>query len=341
MATVAVPRSRRRFAQLRSSDALLAGVTLVGADRDQRLRPHARDRRLLLDGRGPLRRHLLARPHGHPGRAADGTARRRSTTCCCTSGWTSFGRSETAVHWLSLTAALLTIPAAMWAGWSLWGKRAGYIGAALCALLPFLTAYGEEARMYALMALLRAAHERLLPACLRPSPPRLHRRLRDRSGADALHAQLGDLLRRRRVPRARVPVADRPKGGARRAAARRRARVRRRRAALPAVGADAALPGRAHRRSVGEQAAARRPDPDRERRARRLRPRGRGAARGRLRARGGPGRPPRTRRPRAAVGRGRWPRSRSSRSRSAGASRRCRRRGPRATSPRSSARWCC
>ena len=40
-----------------------------------------------------------------------------------------FGRSETAVHWLSLTAALLTIPSAMWAGWSLWGKRAGYVGA--------------------------------------------------------------------------------------------------------------------------------------------------------------------------------------------------------------------
>src|SRR4029077_8297980 len=65
-----------------------------------------------------------------------------------------FGRGETAVHWLSLTAALLTIPASMWAAWSLWGRRAGYLGAVLCALIPFLTAYGEEARMYALMALL-------------------------------------------------------------------------------------------------------------------------------------------------------------------------------------------
>lgn len=63
------------------------------------------------------------------------------------------GRSETAVHWLSLTASLLCIPASMWAGWSLWGKRAGYLGAVLAALLPFLTAYGEEARMYAFMAL--------------------------------------------------------------------------------------------------------------------------------------------------------------------------------------------
>jgi hypothetical protein len=41
----------------------------------------------------------------------------------------------------------------MWAGWSLWGKRAGYLGAAICTLNPFLTAYGEEARMYSLMAL--------------------------------------------------------------------------------------------------------------------------------------------------------------------------------------------
>ncbi|MGB2711123.1 MAG: glycosyltransferase family 39 protein [Conexibacter sp.] len=63
------------------------------------------------------------------------------------------GRDETAVHWLSLIFSLLCIPGAMWAGWSLWGRRAGFVGAALCALNPFLTAYGEEARMYSLMAL--------------------------------------------------------------------------------------------------------------------------------------------------------------------------------------------
>ena len=65
----------------------------------------------------------------------------------------AFGRDETAVHWLSLLASTLAIPAAMWAGWGLWGRRAGLFGAAVCALLPFLTAYGEEARMYSLMAL--------------------------------------------------------------------------------------------------------------------------------------------------------------------------------------------
>src|ERR1700747_969578 len=31
----------------------------------------------------------------------------------------AFGASETATHWLSLTFGLLTIPAGMWAGWSL------------------------------------------------------------------------------------------------------------------------------------------------------------------------------------------------------------------------------
>jgi len=66
----------------------------------------------------------------------------------------AFGREETAVHWFSLLFSLLAIPGAMWAGWSLWGKRAGYIGAVLCAFNPFLTSYGEEARMYSLMALL-------------------------------------------------------------------------------------------------------------------------------------------------------------------------------------------
>jgi mannosyltransferase len=69
--------------------------------------------------------------------------------------WMSvFGASESATHALSLTFGLLCIPAGMWAGWSLFGRRAGLYMAVLCALSTFLTAYAMETRMYELMALL-------------------------------------------------------------------------------------------------------------------------------------------------------------------------------------------
>jgi mannosyltransferase len=65
-----------------------------------------------------------------------------------------FGSSEVATHALSLLFALLTIPAALWAGWTLFGRSAGWIAAALAALNPFLTIYAQETRMYALVILL-------------------------------------------------------------------------------------------------------------------------------------------------------------------------------------------
>jgi len=69
--------------------------------------------------------------------------------------WMSvFGSSESATHALSLTFGLLCIPAGMWAGWSLFGRRAGLYMAVLCAISTFLTAYAMETRMYELMALL-------------------------------------------------------------------------------------------------------------------------------------------------------------------------------------------
>src|SRR6201987_3772223 len=69
--------------------------------------------------------------------------------------WISiFGASESATHALSLVLGLLCIPAGMWAGWSLFGRRAGLYMAVLCALSTFLTAYAMETRMYELMALL-------------------------------------------------------------------------------------------------------------------------------------------------------------------------------------------
>ncbi|MGI8902860.1 MAG: glycosyltransferase family 39 protein [Solirubrobacteraceae bacterium] len=69
--------------------------------------------------------------------------------------WMSvFGSGEAATHALSLTFGLLTIPVGMWAGWSLFGRRAGYMAAVLFAFNAFLTQYAQETRMYELMGLL-------------------------------------------------------------------------------------------------------------------------------------------------------------------------------------------
>ena len=152
MATVAVPRSRR-FAQLRFSDALLAGATVIAL-----IAISAYVRTRAIGGSFWMDEGLSVGISSHAFTDIPGVLRQDGSPplyYMLLHVWMDvFGRSETAVHWLSLTAALLTIPSAMWAGWSLWGKRTGYVGAVLCSLIPFLTAYGEEARMYALMALL-------------------------------------------------------------------------------------------------------------------------------------------------------------------------------------------
>jgi mannosyltransferase len=64
------------------------------------------------------------------------------------------GRSEEATHAFSLLCALLAIPLMWWGARRLFGARAGWIGAALTALNPFLTQYAQEARMYSLAILL-------------------------------------------------------------------------------------------------------------------------------------------------------------------------------------------
>lgn len=64
-----------------------------------------------------------------------------------------FGNGEGDTHALSLAFALLTIPAGLWAGRALFGARAGWAVAVLCALNPFLTYYAQETRMYSLLAL--------------------------------------------------------------------------------------------------------------------------------------------------------------------------------------------
>jgi mannosyltransferase len=65
-----------------------------------------------------------------------------------------FGDGPADTQGLSMFVALLTVPGGLWAGWSLFGRRAGLICAALCAVNPFLTNYAQETRMYALMLLL-------------------------------------------------------------------------------------------------------------------------------------------------------------------------------------------
>jgi len=152
MTTVTVSRFRR-LSELRASDVLLAGVTLIAL---VALSAYVRTR--AIGGSFWMDEGLSVGISSHALTDIPGVLRQDGSPplyYLLLHVWMdAFGRSETAVHWLSLTAALLTIPSAMWAGWSLWGKRAGYAGAVLCSLIPFLTAYGEEARMYSLMALL-------------------------------------------------------------------------------------------------------------------------------------------------------------------------------------------
>src|SRR5215211_833407 len=64
------------------------------------------------------------------------------------------GHSEESVRGLSVLFALLCVPVAFWAGWTLFGRRTAWIAALLAAVNPFLTQYAQEGRMYALLALL-------------------------------------------------------------------------------------------------------------------------------------------------------------------------------------------
>ena len=64
------------------------------------------------------------------------------------------GDGEARIHALSLGFAVLTVPAALWAGRSLFDARTGWMAAVIAAVHPFLTYYASEARMYSLVALL-------------------------------------------------------------------------------------------------------------------------------------------------------------------------------------------
>jgi mannosyltransferase len=69
--------------------------------------------------------------------------------------WISaFGSGASATHGFSLVLGLLSIPVAMWTGWSLAGRRAGIFAAVLFAFSSFLTRYAEETQPFELMVLL-------------------------------------------------------------------------------------------------------------------------------------------------------------------------------------------
>jgi mannosyltransferase len=65
-----------------------------------------------------------------------------------------FGTGPADTQGLSVAISLLAVPGGLWAGWTLFGKRAGLICAALGAFNPFLTVYAQETRMYSLMVVL-------------------------------------------------------------------------------------------------------------------------------------------------------------------------------------------
>lgn len=65
-----------------------------------------------------------------------------------------FGSSEASTHTLSLLFALAAVVTALWAGWSLFGRRTGWMCAVLVAINPFLASYANETRMYSLVVLL-------------------------------------------------------------------------------------------------------------------------------------------------------------------------------------------
>jgi mannosyltransferase len=66
----------------------------------------------------------------------------------------AFGDAEASLHALSLVFALACVPAALWAGWTIFGPGTGLVAAALAAVNPYLSSYAQETRMYTLLSLL-------------------------------------------------------------------------------------------------------------------------------------------------------------------------------------------
>jgi mannosyltransferase len=74
---------------------------------------------------------------------------------CLLSVWISlFGSAERATHIFSLVFSLAAVPVAFWGAGLAFGRRAAWFAAVLTALIPYLSQYGQETRMYSLVALL-------------------------------------------------------------------------------------------------------------------------------------------------------------------------------------------
>ena len=67
-----------------------------------------------------------------------------------------FGESEAALRSFSALAGAALVPLLFWLGARLFGKRAGWIAAALAPVAPYAVWYSQEGKMYALVALLAA-----------------------------------------------------------------------------------------------------------------------------------------------------------------------------------------
>ena len=87
-------------------------------------------------------------------------------------GWSSlFGLGENGIRSLSALAGTLTVPIAYGAGVVIVSRRTGLVAAALVAVNPFLVWYSQEARAYALLALLCAVSVLAFGHALRGSVP--------------------------------------------------------------------------------------------------------------------------------------------------------------------------
>ena len=110
-------------------------------------------------------------------------------------GARSSGSARSGLRSLSALAGTATIPVAYGAGAVLVSRRAGLVAAALVATNPFLVWYSQEARSYALLALLGAATVLAFGLALRGAPA-LARRVGGAFGARDRDALLRGLPRR-------------------------------------------------------------------------------------------------------------------------------------------------
>ena len=91
-------------------------------------------------------------------------------------GWMRlFGASEAAVRALSAFAAVLLVAVVMRLARRLFGRRAGWVAGLAAAVSPFQIYYAQEARMYALLALLAALAVWAAAEMLPPGRPEIGR----------------------------------------------------------------------------------------------------------------------------------------------------------------------